>query len=54
MQKQENQDIEFKEHWRDDVLKTICAFANTDGGIVYIGVNDKGKAVNVKDGKKTS
>lgn len=52
MKKQENQDIEFKESWSDDVLKTICAFANTDGGIVYIGVNDQGKAVNVKDGKK--
>ena len=37
MPKSENQNIEFKEQWRDDVLKSICAFANTDGGTVYIG-----------------
>jgi len=52
MPKKENQNIEFKESWRDDVLKTICGFANTEGGIVYIGINDKGKSVEVKNTKK--
>jgi len=52
MHKQENQNIEFKEQWRDDVLKPICAFANTGGGVVYVGINDSGKSVAVKDIKK--
>jgi len=52
MPKKENQNIEFKESWRDDVLKTICAFANAEGGIVYIGIDDKGKSVHLKDSKK--
>ncbi|MFC1510422.1 helix-turn-helix domain-containing protein [Candidatus Omnitrophota bacterium] len=52
MLKTENQNIEFKENWRDDVLKTLSAFANTEGGIVYIGINDKGKSIEVKNIKK--
>jgi ATP-dependent DNA helicase RecG len=48
----ESQTVEFKEVWRDDYLKTVCAFANTDGGVLYIGVDDGGKAVGVKDIKK--
>ncbi|MCH8318892.1 MAG: ATP-binding protein, partial [Bacteroidetes bacterium] len=52
MQLKENSTSEFKENWRDDCLKTICAFANTDGGKVYIGVNDKGIAVGVINVKK--
>ena len=48
----ENQRIEFKESWQDDCLKTVAAFANTDGGILYIGISDDGKEVGVKDSKK--
>ena len=43
----ENQNIEFKSSWRDEYLKWICAFANTDGGIVYIGIDDKGNVVGI-------
>ena len=39
---QESQTVEFKESWRDEFLKTVCAFANTDGGTLYIGINDQG------------
>lgn len=49
---QESQTVEFKESWRDEYLKTICAFANTDGGKLYVGVNDKGEAVGVDNPKK--
>jgi len=45
----ENQHIEWKESWRDDFLKTICGFANAEGGVLAIGRNDKGKVVGVKD-----
>ena len=49
---QESQTIEFKESWRDEFLKTVCAFANTDGGTLYIGINDQGKVVGVENIKK--
>ena len=47
--KGESQTIEFKESWRDDHLKIICAFANTHGGKLNIGIRDNGKIVGVKD-----
>jgi ATP-dependent DNA helicase RecG len=46
------ENIEFKEKWTDDSLKKICAFANTYGGELIIGVSDKGKIVGVKDTEK--
>lgn len=50
--KKESQIIEFKESWRDSYLKIICAFANTDGGKLIIGIRDDGKIIGVKDPKK--
>ena len=37
---QESQKVEFKESWRDEFLKTVCAFANTNGGVLEIGRDD--------------
>ena len=48
----ENQNIEWKETWRDEYLKWICGFANAQGGIIYIGMNDKGKVTGVQNSKK--
>ena len=45
----ENQNIEYKESWRDEYLGWICAFANSQGGKLYIGVNDKGEVVGVSN-----
>ncbi len=36
---QEQQNIEWKESWRDEYLKWICGFANAQGGKIYIGKN---------------
>lgn len=44
----ESQTVEFKESWRDEYLKTLCAFANTNGGILYIGLSDDGTPVGLK------
>ena len=44
----ESQNVEFKSAWRDEYLKVICAFANADGGTIYIGVDDKGKSIALK------
>lgn len=49
---QENQHIEFKESWRDEYLRWIAAFANSQGGYLYIGKNDKGDVVGVANAKK--
>ncbi len=49
MGKVENQNREYKQSWNENCLKTICAFANTAGGKLYIGVNDAGKPTGVKD-----
>jgi ATP-dependent DNA helicase RecG len=48
----ETQNIEWKESWRDEHLKGICAFANTKGGVLVVGKNDNGKIVGVKNSKK--
>jgi ATP-dependent DNA helicase RecG len=38
----EHQHIEWKESWRDDGLRSICGFANAEGGILVIGRNNRG------------
>lgn len=48
----ENQNIEYKESWRDEFLKTICGFANSQGGKLYIGINDNGIVTGIKETKK--
>lgn len=48
----ENQNVEYKESWRDEYLKWICGFANANGGKIYIGKNDAGEVVGLKDSKK--
>ena len=48
----ESQNIEYKESWRDEYLKWLCGFANAQGGTIYIGVDDAGDVVGVKDVKK--
>ncbi|PWD97492.1 ATP-binding protein [Marinilabilia rubra] len=48
----ENQNIEWKESWRDEYLKWICGFANAKGGKIIIGKNDKGEIIGVDKFKK--
>jgi len=33
----ETHNVEYKEKFTDRVLETLCAFANTKGGTLYIG-----------------
>lgn len=47
--KNENQNIEYKETWRDEYLKWICGFANAQGGKIYVGVDDDKNVVGVVD-----
>ena len=48
----EDQNIEYKQSWRDEYLKWICGFANATGGKIYIGIDDNGQVVGVEDAKK--
>ncbi len=48
---QECQSVEWKWSWQDEFLKWLCGYANTDGGTIYIGVNDDGYVVGLKDSK---
>lgn len=49
---EESQNVEHKESWRDEYLKWICGFANSQGGCIYIGVNDNLEVVGVEDAKR--
>lgn len=40
----ENQNLEWKESWRDEHMKTLCAFANASGGTLEIGRKLWGKS----------
>ncbi len=45
----ESQTVEFKQIWKDEYLKTICAFANSEGGVLYIGLNDDAEILGVEN-----
>ena len=45
----ESETIELKEVVVDEIKKEIIAFANCDGGKLYIGVQDDGTVVGVDD-----
>jgi len=52
MNKLESQEVEYKQNWRDDCLKTISAFANGTGGVLIIGMDDNGQPSGLKNLKK--
>lgn len=41
--------VEFKREYVDDIKYTVIAFANTNGGTLYIGMNDDGTPCGVED-----
>ena len=48
----ENENIEWKETWRDEYIKWICGFANAQGGILIIGKSDNGHIIGLSEAKK--
>ncbi len=48
----ETQHIEFKESWHDEFLKTLAAFANTEGGTMKIGIDDSGSVKGIANAKE--
>ena len=49
----ENTTTEFKENFDQETIETAAAFANTDGGIILIGVSDSGEIRGITIGKET-
>ena len=45
----ENKTTEFKREYMDDIKYAVIAFANTEGGKLYIGINDDGSVCGVDD-----
>lgn len=48
----ENQVNEWKESWHDKYLEWICGYANAQGGNLYIGIDDDGHIIELKNTKK--
>ena len=46
----ETEQIEFKEIFVPEIKKEVVAFANSDGGTVYIGIRDNGQFVGLENG----
>lgn len=49
----ESESIEYKSQMINDIYKEVIAFANTDGGIIYIGIDDKGNLTGIDDVDET-
>lgn len=45
----ESKIIEFKREYTDEIKKTVTAFANTDGGKIYVGIEDDGSVRGIAD-----
>ncbi|HIZ65339.1 MAG TPA: putative DNA binding domain-containing protein [Candidatus Blautia pullicola] len=49
----ESERIEYKSQMIDDIYKEVIAFANTDGGVIYIGIDDKGNLTGIDNVDET-
>ncbi len=45
----ETENMEFKSQFTEEIYKEVIAFANTDGGVVYVGIDDHGNAIGLTD-----
>lgn len=48
----ERQDVEYKSSWHDEYLKWICGFANAQGAVMFLGVDDNREICGLKNTKK--
>ncbi len=48
----ESNQREYKQLWKDEFLKVICAFANAEGGMLEIGRKDDGTAAGIRNAQK--
>lgn len=43
----ESERIEYKSQFVDDIYKEVIAFANTNGGVIYVGIDDRGNVMGI-------
>lgn len=49
----ESERIEYKSQMLEGLYKEVIAFANTDGGVIYIGIDDQGNLTGIDDVDET-
>lgn len=49
----ESERMEYKSQMMDDIYKEVIAFANTDGGVIYLGIDDKGNLIGIENVDET-
>lgn len=49
----ETENVEYRAQFSEELLRDIVAFANTEGGTVYVGMDRDGNASGLKDGEYT-
>ncbi|MDR0936845.1 MAG: putative DNA binding domain-containing protein [Oscillospiraceae bacterium] len=49
----ENENVEFKREYTPDIKKEVAAFANSGGGVIYVGRDDGGKPYPLIDADET-
>ena len=52
MTNKESQTVEYKQTWRNDCLKVVSEFANSDGGVSIIGLDDRSKPSGLENVKR--
>ena len=45
----ESERIEYKSQMVDDIYKEVIAFANTNGGVIYIDIDDNGNVTGINN-----
>ena len=45
----ESENIEYKSEYIDEMYKEVMAFANSSGGMIYVGVDDAGNRIGLSD-----
>ena len=48
----ECQNVEFKRIWKDEYMKWICGFANAQGAVLYLGVDDEKNLYGLPNAKR--
>lgn len=49
----ESERFEYKSQMLEDLYKEVIAFANTDGGVIYIGIDNEGNLTGIDDVDET-
>ena len=52
MKYEESNQVELKLELKDEIKNEIVAFLNTEGGTIYVGVNDNGDVIGFSDTKE--